>query len=88
MAKAKSHSYTVISSFGSRDTRVLKQKATLTQLQDWVGGYVQMIKLQPNQWAVVNEEGAIRGMPLNKAMTWKGGPLYGPVVLLPKGCHS
>jgi hypothetical protein len=87
MAKSKRYTYKVIPARGPDMLHTLDKKASLAQLQAWVGGYIQMIKLQPNQWVVVNEEGAINGMPVNPAMTWQGGPLHGPIVLLPEGCR-
>ena len=44
-------------------------KLTLKQLQEAVGGYIQMVRLTPKTWMVVNEEGKLRGQEHNRLAT-------------------
>lgn len=85
----KDYAYTVIQPDGISTTHVLKKRATLTELQEWVGGYIQIIQLSARQWAIVNEEGRIHGLPINTHIgNTRWGPLCGNVVLLPEGYRS
>lgn len=86
-AKRTVWTYTIIQPDKSSLTQILNRKATLQELQSWTGGYIQIVQILPKQWIVVNEEGMINGMKLNPTMTWQGQPLYGPIVLLPRGCR-
>ena len=38
---------------------------TLGQLQEIVGGYIEILHLPDNKLMVVNEEGRLKGLPLN-----------------------
>lgn len=85
--------YTVFPVEGLPVEHRLNSRASLSKLQEWVGGYIQIVQLEPRQWAVINEEGAIHrvGKPpvVNPHfITTPWGPLYGTVVLLPKGCRT
>lgn len=37
----------------------------LKEMQDFVGGYIEVIRISPNKQMVVNEEGLILKLPLN-----------------------
>ena len=87
--KKEQHVYKVIEVNGVIAVHVLSRKATLEQLQQWTGsGYIEIVRLLPKQWVVVNEEGAVNGMPPNPHVSFNGAPLHGPVVFLPNGCQS
>ena len=51
---------------------------TLESLQRIVGGYIETVTLSSNLVIIVNEEGAINGMPFN--CTYCGAHLYGPII--------
>lgn len=84
----KQHEYRVLQTNGKVTKHVLGKKATLEQLQAWVGGYIQLVQVMPKQWIVVNEEGGINGMERNPGMTYQGQSLYGNIVWLPRGCRG
>lgn len=84
----KQREYKVLEPSGKTTKHVLDKKATLEQLQAWVGGYIQMVQILPKQWIVVNEEGGINGMERNPNMTYQGQSLFGNIVLLPRGCRG
>ena len=44
-------------------------KFTLTELQKYVGGYIQVIPLQDDLVMVINEEGKLLGLPRNDKAT-------------------
>ena len=58
---------------------------SLQELQDNVGGYVEIVYLPGSSWiAVVNETGRIDGLPRNvTASLISGRELYGPVIFCP-----
>jgi len=59
------------------------QKPTLEQAQNIVGGWVEMVTLPNGDQMLVNEEGALHGLPLNApASTLAGRALVGNVILL------
>jgi hypothetical protein len=40
----------------------------LEELQEYVGGYIELVHLmEPKYYLLVNEDGLLRGLPLNKA---------------------
>jgi hypothetical protein len=43
------------------------KKFTLKELQDLVGGYIEMVSIKDRFTMVINEEGAVNGMPKNEA---------------------
>jgi hypothetical protein len=42
---------------------------SLVELQGFVGGYIEGIRLPDNQWMFVNEEGKLHGLPYNPFAT-------------------
>jgi len=46
-----------------------KEKATLNKMQKAVGGYVEVIRLNPKQRMIINEEGKILGLRPNAQAT-------------------
>jgi hypothetical protein len=42
---------------------------TLTELQEIVGGYIELVNLGNNQYMVVNEDGILQNLPLNHKAT-------------------
>lgn len=57
---------------------------TLAALQELVGGHIETITLPAGQILIVNEEGAIKGMPLNRLVRTFDRilALHGPIVLV------
>jgi hypothetical protein len=54
---------------------------SLKELQEAVGGYIEMVYL-PNGIMVVNEEGLLKGLPLNQlASQLAGQPIVGNVLV-------
>ena len=51
----------------------VKNEPTLKSAQDFVGGYVQGITLPNGDYLIINEEGKLMGLPVNKQATklWK-----------------
>lgn len=45
------------------------KKFTLEELQSYVGGYIEVINLSANKALVVNEEGKLHNLPVNKIAT-------------------
>lgn len=41
----------------------------LEELQGYVGGYIELINLPQNQFLVINEEGKLNNLPLNRKAT-------------------
>lgn len=55
--------------------------AQLAQLQELVGGYIEMIACG-GMWMVINEEGKLKGLPLNpNDYMFPGDVVVGPAVL-------
>lgn len=57
---------------------------SLPELNKFVGGYIEIVRLptRTKRILVVNEEGAINGMPLNpQATAMAGQPIYGDVLV-------
>ena len=44
-------------------------KFTLKELQYHVGGYIELVHLNDNQFLVVNEEGKLHNLPINEKAT-------------------
>lgn len=42
---------------------------SLTELQDFVGGYIEIIQLKDGNTMVVNDEGKLLGLPMNATAT-------------------
>ena len=56
---------------------------TLGELQQHVGGYIEMVQLINNKTLVVNDEGKIRQLPINNYATlFTGIEIYGDVIVL------
>lgn len=56
---------------------------TLSAAQHFVGGYVQLVALDRHTQMLVNEEGLVKGLPLNPlASIMAGCTIVGDVVLL------
>lgn len=61
-------------------------KFTLDEVQKVVGGYVQVIRLAHNMKLLVNEDGLMKGLPLNiLASQMANRKIVGDVILVPKG---
>lgn len=66
---------------------------SLEELQGFVGGYVQILHMGRGELMVVNEEGKIKNLPLNKDATavahWRGRLLEGDYIVGPVLiCHK
>jgi len=58
----------------------------LSQLQEWVGGYIELVYQDDYGIVYANEEGLLQGLPLNKEATALfGKSLVGDVVYLEHG---
>jgi len=69
----------------SGETRTINGDWTLAKLQGLIGGYVEKIDLPDRRVALIDEEGRIKGLALNKVASGiVGQPLVGPVVIGPK----
>lgn len=44
-------------------------KFTLKELQYYVGGYIELVRLNDNQFLIINEEGKLHNLPINKKAT-------------------
>jgi|TARA_R110000751_G_scaffold59335_4_gene124627 hypothetical protein len=69
---------------GSEYEEILqKGRGQLQQLQDIVGGYIEVVQLGGGEIAIVNEEGLIHGLPYNpNASMVAGQDLVGDVVIM------
>ena len=69
-------------------TPITPKKGTtysLEELQALVGGYIEMLPLEKNRYAVVNEEGMLHGLDLNpSASLLLGQKIVGPCVVIPR----
>lgn len=60
-----------------------KKKFSLADVQGFVGGYVERVNLGHGNWALVNEEGLVHGLPYNrKASERIGIQVVGDVLFL------
>ena len=60
-------------------------KYDLKQMQKIVGGHIELVDLSHDDFMVINEEGAINGMPINKtASIIYGSPIFGDVLICNK----
>ncbi len=56
---------------------------TTTELQDYVGGYIELVPLDTEWFMVVDEEGLLRERRLNKlASTLAARPIVGDVLIV------
>lgn len=62
---AKTYPYTIYRTDGEIDNLILPKPATLTELQEWVGGYIELTYLPDGRSAVVNEEGLLLKLSQN-----------------------
>ena len=61
-----------------------EKKFSLEELQKYVGGYIEIIRLPHRECLVVNEEGNLQGLPLNAMVsTAYGHHIVGDVVYCP-----
>ena len=57
------------------------QDFRLEELQGYVGGLIDIVRLEDGDLLVVNDEGLIHGLPLNEQASWiAGSVLTGDVV--------
>lgn len=66
-------------------TELSDKPPTLKEAQAIVGGYVQLLNLEDDSQLLVDEEGRLKGSPLNEAASnrWpEWGALFGNVLLL------
>jgi len=66
-------------------TRInLDHRPSLSEAQKIVGGYIEFVSLHNKKTLVINEEGLLKGLPLNieaTAMYWHS-PIVGDVIVL------
>lgn len=60
---------TTSSSNGTKVTEIDDIEPTLDELQEMVGGYIEIVSLANGDQMIVNEEGKIKGLPINKKAT-------------------
>ena len=53
-----------------RDITFKNKLASLSELQEYVGGYIEIVWLRGGKILVVNEEGKINGLPINMNATY------------------
>jgi hypothetical protein len=59
------------------------ERPTLEQAQEYVGGWIQMIRLANGDQLIVNEEGLVHRLPFNPAASAIAGqPIVGNAMLL------
>lgn len=69
-------------------TEELDRRPTLTEAQQIVGGWAELVKVGDNKTLVVDEEGKLKGKPVNKKITQLygsriyGGYIVGDVIVL------
>ncbi|MGH9238791.1 MAG: DUF3846 domain-containing protein [Vicinamibacterales bacterium] len=51
---------------------------TLDEMQAFVGGYIEILRLPDGRALVINEEGKLRGLPLNPEATVLAAPRIAP----------
>ena len=58
------------------------KKFSLAELQAFVDGYIELVRLGPGQLMFVNEEGRLKGLPLNlQASLIAGQTIVGDVII-------
>lgn len=62
---------------GLHVTREATRKLTLSELQKGVGGYIELVRTAQNLCMVVNEEGLMKDLPINRTATALLHPKYG-----------
>lgn len=71
---------------GTSDIRLSEAKLTLDELQEIVGGYIEIVYVRARgrrREMIVNDEGHIKGLPINRAASViYCGPIAGDVALL------
>jgi hypothetical protein len=76
-------SVNIIGIDGSIHVQVFDETPDLKQLQDMVGGYIEIVRLSDGRQLVVNEDGLSLELPVNHvASTLAGCLIVGPAVLL------
>jgi hypothetical protein len=75
---------TVLKTDNTQEDITVKEEGLLETLQGIVGGYIEVIRLDPDSIMVVNEEGWLKKLPLNfKASKQLGGHIIlGNVVVI------
>lgn len=66
---------------GMHVTRECEVPLTMKQLQSGVGGYVELLRTAQGLTMVVDEEGGLKGKPVNKTATALLHPRYGGQVV-------
>ena len=57
---------------------------TLREVQKMVGGYVEVVYLRDGRILLADEEGLLKGLPLNRAASRMAGrPIVGPALVMP-----
>lgn len=66
----------------------LDHRPSLTEAQQIVGGYIELVKIEKSRTLVVDEEGKVKSKPTNKVITDRygsqvyGGYIVGDVIVL------
>lgn len=70
---------TLLKSDGQREEGV--DISTLKEMQELVGGYIELVYLPEGKCLIINEEGLLLGLPLNQQATeLYGHPIVGEVI--------
>lgn len=80
----KLRQYRLLKTDGTEERITLAGKATLEELQSWVGGYIQGFRLSPRLYAFVNEDGIALGLPRNPFCA----SIVGNIVVCPPRCTT
>ena len=59
---------------------------SLDELQEYVGGFIEILPIDADRMAVANDEGRIRQMPMNPVASKAAGYLLvGPILVVSRG---
>ena len=73
--------------------KIIKEKPTLEEMQKFVGGYIEVVYLNDEQVMIIDEEGKVKGKPINPEATiratrnnaiFNNDWIAGDVLIMPK----
>lgn len=56
----------ILKTTGEIETIIIDKSQRLIQLQNIVGGFIEIIKLKSNKYMIINEEGKLLNLPVNR----------------------
>ena len=75
----------ILKAGGTQEPIELERQPTLKELQEWVGGYVEKVRVWPSfgKEMYANEDGRMKRLPMNaEASVMSGQPIVGNAVVL------